>query len=63
MPTAVTIDRATLNNALANRFNSIEEEIAQLRSDIKKLLTMYDHLTAEQWKELQESCNDDERNV
>ena len=63
MPTVVTIDRATLNNALVNRFDSIEEEIAQLRSDIKRLLSMYDHLTAEQWKELQESCNDDERNV
>lgn len=63
MPATVTIDRAALNNALASRFDSIEEEIAQLRSDIKRLLSMYDHLTAEQWKELQESCNDDERNV
>ena len=63
MPTAVTIDRVTLNNALASSFDNIEEEIAQLRSDIKRLLSMYDHLTAEQWKELQESCNDDERNV
>lgn len=63
MPTAVTIDRAILNNTLASRFDSIEEEIAQLRSDIKRLLSMYDHLTAEQWKELQECCDDDERNV
>lgn len=63
MPTAVTIDRVTLNNALASRFDSIEEEIAQLRSDIKRLLSMYDHLTAEQWKELQECCDDNERNV
>ena len=63
MPATETIDRAALNNALASRFDSIEEEIAQLRSDIKRLLSMYDHLTAEQWKELQESCNDDERNV
>lgn len=52
-----------LVNTHDEEIKDLKEEIEHLKADNKRLMEMFDKLTAKEWKELQESCNDDKRNV